>query len=407
MDLLTIAFHAISLSLALLAALLLLFVNQERRYSSRLLASMLIIFAWQNLVFLLLFTRLIIHLPWVLRIGAPTTFLIGPITFLYFRSILKDESSFKRSDGLLLIPAVLTIINFIPYFLLPLQEKVDYLNRNFYGKRLAQDPGAGFIPGNVYYIIRICWSGIFIYGCIRLLLQFKKHAAAETWLRNKTLLKWLRTFLTLLSATWLATILRLFIPTLKDSLVGPADLLFGATVFYICFQLFLRPQILYGVFQPLPGDVTVANTEAMVSEDMVREPVTPVGQNMLPAGKPVDLAEQLQCKRLVESTFQERLVFLHHDYSLDQLVRDTKIPRYLLSAFINREYGMGFREFLNRRRLEYMTENFDRPEWRNFTLEAKAMESGFSNRITFFKNLKQFTGKTPTEYFKTDPGPVA
>ena len=133
----------------------------------------------------------------------------------------------------------------------------------------------------------------------------------------------------------------------------------------------------------------------------------PVVQTSVLAGRPVDIAEQLRFKKLVEANFQERLVFLQHDYTLDHLVKDTRIPRYALSAFINREYGMGFREFLNRRRLEYMTVNFNCPKWQNYTLEAKAMESGFANRITFFKNLKQFTGKTPKEYFRADIRPDA
>ena len=241
MDFITIAFHAISCLLALLASALLLFVNQERKHSSRLLACLLIIFALQNLVFLLLFTRLMLSVPWFLRIVAPTTFLVGPITFLYFRSVLTDETSFKRSDWLFLIPAILTIVNFMPYYLLPAQEKIDLVNRSFYGKRQAQDPGTGLLPGSIYYIVRILWSGVFVYLTYRLLQKFKEQATADFRDRNKILLKWLTTFLVLLTAMWVSTILRLVIPTLKNSYVGPADLMLGATILYTCFQLFLRP----------------------------------------------------------------------------------------------------------------------------------------------------------------------
>ena len=139
MDFATITFHAISCLLALLASILLLWVNQERKHSDRLLAFILIIFGLQNLVFLLLFTKLMLSVPWFLRVMAPTTFLIGPLTYLYFRAVLKDEMTFRRQDWLLLIPAILTLINFIPYYLLPQQEKIDYVNRNFYDRRQAQD----------------------------------------------------------------------------------------------------------------------------------------------------------------------------------------------------------------------------------------------------------------------------
>jgi AraC-like DNA-binding protein len=61
---------------------------------------------------------------------------------------------------------------------------------------------------------------------------------------------------------------------------------------------------------------------------------------------------------------------------------------------------MGFREFLNRFRIEYLIQIKDRPEWRNFTLEAISSECGFNSRITFINNFKQITGKSPSEYFK-------
>lgn len=72
----------------------------------------------------------------------------------------------------------------------------------------------------------------------------------------------------------------------------------------------------------------------------------------------------------------------------------------LLSAFINREYGIGFREFLNRYRVDYFKENLDNPDWKNLTLEAIAAEYGFNIRSTFIANFKKITGTTPSEYIK-------
>jgi AraC-like DNA-binding protein len=107
---------------------------------------------------------------------------------------------------------------------------------------------------------------------------------------------------------------------------------------------------------------------------------------------------------MVENFFRDMKPFLNPDYSLELLVRDIHIPRYILSAFINREYGMGFREFLNRYRVEYMIDNLNKPEWQQFTIEAIASESGFNSRITFFKNFKQITGQSPSEYIKNQTG---
>jgi AraC-like DNA-binding protein len=53
-------------------------------------------------------------------------------------------------------------------------------------------------------------------------------------------------------------------------------------------------------------------------------------------------------------------------------------------------------------RVEYVMENFNKPEWQNLTLEAIGNESGFRNRSTFIINFKGVTGENPSEYFKSN-----
>jgi AraC-like DNA-binding protein len=402
-----LAFHIVSLLLALLASSLLLWVNEDRRHSTRLLSFILILFALQNLVFILLFSGLMKYVPWLLRVPAPTTFLLGPLVYLYVRAVLRDEMKLSKWDWLLFIPAFLVLLNFLPYYLLTDREKIDYLNSNFYNKTQGQDPGMGWLPSTIYYIIRICWSGIFILLGFRLIYQFRKRNTGELVANNKVLLNWLTSFISLLATIWVVTILRLFIPTLKNSRFSVADIMLGATILFTCLQLFFRPQILYGVFQPLskssPGNEKntwqalplIQNIPGEESiKDITNKPA--ITNNELAA----KLADQLKNKNLVESLFREKKPFLQPDYSLDQLVKDTQIPRYTLSAFINREYGMGFREFLNRHRVEYLQANLDNLKWERYTLEAIAMECGFASRITFSKNFKWITGKTPSEYVR-------
>jgi AraC-like DNA-binding protein len=407
MEVLNIAFHLVSFLLALLAAFLLLWVNDERKHSNRLLAFVLFLFAVQNLMFMLLFSRLMLQVPWLLRVFGPSTFLIGPLAFVYIRSVLSDELKFRKYDWLLLIPAIFTIINFIPYYLLPAHEKISYLNNNFYNKTQSQDSGRGMLPSAIYYAIRVCWSAIFIFWGFRLIYLFRKKNTTELLAKNKILLNWLFTFNCLLTAVLIVTVSKIFIPTIKNTRLTVADILLGATILFICLQLFMRPQILYGIFKPLPK-VAIINSTPSIPEVLLHQPAPPLICIDNGTVKPEEIAEvicsdqaeQFRYKNLVETYFREKKPFLQLDYSLEQLVTDTHIPRYILSAFINREYGMGFREFLNRYRVEYLIANLDKPEWQNFTLEAIATECGFSSRITFLKNFKQITGQTPSKYIK-------
>ena len=220
---------------------------------------------------------------------------------------------------------------------------------------------------------------------------------------NKVILRWLYVFNILLTSVLLATVFRVIIPTINNSQLTIGDILLGGTILLICLHLFVRPQILYGLYQPIPQETDQINvTPREVDYPPSTSTYAPVYSG---SSIHIDAADQLRFKKQVELYFLDKKPFLHPEYSLDDMVSETKIPRYLLSAFINREYGMGFREFLNRYRVSYFKENLKNPEWTNLTLEAIGEECGFSSRSTFISNFKKITGQTPSEYINTvSPG---
>jgi AraC-like DNA-binding protein len=405
MEIIAIAFHLFSFFLAVLAAALLLWVNQERKHSNRLLAFILLLFAGQNLIHILLFSKLILSAPWLLRTFAPTTFLLGPVVFIYVRSVLKDEIKFRKYDWLLLIPGILTIINFIPYYKLPEIEKLNYLNEHFYSQKPSQDSGRGILPTTTYYIIRVCWSGIFLFFTFRMISGFRGKNTPEFLANNKILLNWLFTFNCILFAAWTVTFFNIFSPGLNSILPRIINVLFGATIFFICLQLFIRPQILYGVFQPL-SNINLQGKESVSRNLNIPDSISALDKKEIPQNEPAEASlnisrdDQLRYKTLIEQYLIEKKPFLKTTYSLEDLVIDTQIPRYILSAFINREYGMGFREFLNRHRVDFFKNNINKRAWENLTLEAIAEECGFQSRSTFINNFKKITGLTPSEYLK-------
>lgn len=405
MEFIAIAFHLVSFLLAILAASLLLFVNQERKHSNRLLACILILFACQNLIHILLFSRLILSAPWLLRAFAPTTFLLGPVVYIYFRSVINEEIRFRKYDWLFLIPGILTILNFLPYYTLPESEKIQYLNEHFYAENPSQDSGRGILPTTIYYTIRVCWSAFFLFISFRLISRFRATNTPELLVNNKILLNWLLTFNCILAAVLLVTLFNILIPGLSNLLPRINNIFFGATIFFICLQLFMRPQILYGVFQPLPniksGDLTKASHDINILHPISEiDPLEEYKHQSSETILSISQTDQFKYKAIIEKYFTEKMPFLQTAYSLEQMAIDTQIPRYLLSAFINREYGMGFREFLNRYRVDYFKNNMNKPAWNNLTLEAIAEECGFQSRSTFINNFKKITGQTPSDFLK-------
>lgn len=402
MEIINNIFHSISGLFALLAAIVLIFINKDQPHSNRLLATVLILFGIQNILLLMLFTGFMLKVPWLGRVFAPTTFLIAPAAYLYFRSVVQNEMKFKKWDFLLLIPSVLTVINYLPYYLLPLSEKIDLLQKTYYSQTPYPDPGFGYLPSNVFYGIRVLWSATWIFKAYQLLFRFKNTIPDKVLHTNTALLRWLFTFNHLLSAILLAVLLKIFIPTIKNSTIAPSDILLGITVLVICLQLFFKPNILYGVYFPLTlkKDIPPEENRGIMPHPVIKREADPLPENGTIPQEYIDLETAFKYKELLETHFLTNKPYLNTEYSLDQLVRDLHIPRYTLSAFINREYGMGFREFINRYRVDYFKKNCIHPKWTQFTLEAMAAECGFASRITFIKNFKEIAQMTPSDYLK-------
>jgi AraC-like DNA-binding protein len=93
--------------------------------------------------------------------------------------------------------------------------------------------------------------------------------------------------------------------------------------------------------------------------------------------------------------------FLKQRYTIRDLSGELGIPSYLLSAFINQEYGKNFSEFINDYRVDYlmdMAEN-DPNYLLTYTLEVIGQMGGFSSRTAFIAAVKRKTGKNPSEIF--------
>ena len=105
-------------------------------------------------------------------------------------------------------------------------------------------------------------------------------------------------------------------------------------------------------------------------------------------------------KLILETYIEAYKPFLKKGCSLIYLSQETCIPPHQLSALVNRAYGMGFNEFMNRTRIEYIKKNFPNPEWANLTLEGIARQAGFNSRTTFFTAIKKTTGLTPSEFME-------
>jgi AraC-like DNA-binding protein len=301
------------------------------------------------------------------------------------------------------VPAVFMVINLIPYYAMPYAEKKAYLIQYYMDDAFRVKSSNGLLSSNGFSFLRVTWSLLFIILNFIIIRRFIKHATAKVLEDNATTLQWIKILNLILTILLAANLMSsIFVPVLQNDFKIP-DITLGSLAFVICIALYSRPRILYGLYMPVSSTMPERdNKDGYAALQLTPENNSSIEEKNEDSGPFIRISseETQNYKILVENYFNLNKPFLNTHYTLDHLATDLKVRRYILSAFINREYNMGFREFLNRYRIEYMIAHLKKPEWAQLTLEAISEECGFNSRTNFIKNFKEITGQTPSSYIR-------
>jgi len=391
----------------LLASILLVVFSADQKYSRRLLAFVLFAMAVPNLIGIIFFySGLLLNYPWLYRMPAPFTILVAPAAYFYVRSVLKEERIFRKNDWLVLVLFLLHFINMLPYFNLPFPEKQALMKAYMMDKNKLSAWDYALLPPYITPLARLLVMIPFLVLQVKLIRKMRITTPLKLQHINAGLLKWLQLFTNLMILQFVASFLIVCFSPFLSFGISPLNITIAVSLLLICLQLYFKPQLLYGLHipigliakQPAPDESHVQDEFSHV----VRELDQP-GQNesSIQAEHAAAFSFELgiKYKQKIETLLENEQSFLDKDYSLERFVTQTGIPRHTLSAFINREYGMNFREFINSYRVNYLVANAKQPHWQNLTLEAIAGECGFRNRSTFIRHFKVITGITPSEFF--------
>lgn len=149
------------------------------------------------------------------------------------------------------------------------------------------------------------------------------------------------------------------------------------------FLLMLYPSLLYG-YQPIK------------SNQKTIKPKPALGA--IASGKDNEEQKMVDVKRAVDRGLDNDTLFLKLGYTINEFSKDIGIPVYQISKAITQYTGMGFKDFINQKRIQYCVQKLDSSHWKNFTVEAIAQECGFKNRNSFTNAFKKYKGVYPSEY---------
>jgi AraC-like DNA-binding protein len=378
-----------SIFLVFLTIYMLLFSkNAAKSYADYVLSILLLVHCWSVILFLILYSEYILLFPHVFKTGLPLNFLIAPCSYLYVRAVLLNEKKFQKRDVIHLIPFFIVLINYIPFYLLPVNEKVTVIQNslNYWPDTFKYQ--AGFLPENFSILFRLILAIIYLVLQWNLILSYKKvHKESSIQIQISNVLKWLKLF-TITSTVIFFGIIGFmltvfFLPSYYNDeiLIQIPSLLVSVGFFVMAAYLLTHPEILSGLpfvkYKEVPSDVINDKSYMFpyINEDY-----------------------KLEMERIVDY-FKTEKPYLNKDLNINQVSVALAIPSRELSFIINNHFGQRFNDFLNKYRIEYITKKINKEYLSNYTIEGIASEAGFASKSTFNLAFKKYHQCTPTEYF--------
>jgi len=338
--------------------------------------------------------------------GAIPAYLIGPLLYLYVRSIITDSGALRKTDLIHLIPVLIYTIAAFGYIITPWSVKKEFAEMIIQDRRffwfLSSDFLNWLIPNKLNFISR---PGLILFYSVLSLLKL------ITFRRNFNHVHNIRKHI--LNFNWLFSLLMFVIMlTLAHTILTIISINNRDVNFYVSMNVlqvmgafgflgliimpFFYPSVLYGI----PSFITPDNIKEKINS-ITDNPLNKKLEIKIPKEKkhPEFEATYLQfMEEAVENNMLNEKSFLLKDSNLSFLSRNLGIPAHHLTYYFREIKKQTFNDYRNQWRVKHAKELIAKNEHKGLTLEAVGKESGFSSKNAFFTAFKKFEQMTPGQF---------
>jgi AraC-like DNA-binding protein len=323
-----------------------------------------------------------------------SAFAIGPLAFLYVRSILKDDTQFSKKDWLHFILFAIIFFGRLPYNLSSWDGKLllaDKIINNSW-RSLSNATLNHFLPLRISYKLKGLHFLIYLIAIWYIVLKSRvKRTSSLVFLKQQKIVQnWLYFFALTVSILGIIFGMILF-PNVKDKLTYQfeANILFMLVfsgLLVLILGLILYPQILYGI----PKEKILVKINEEVNESEVIDETDNISFHE-------DYIENISV--LIER-WKEEFKFKDPNSTMKSLSEDIDIPKHHLAYFFNQIKKEKYIDWRNSLRVEYAIEILGREQKYDKTIEVLGAESGFRSYSAFIRSFKQFKGKLPKDFIR-------
>ena len=340
-------------------------------------------------------TFLAIFLPVLM----PIFMLSGPMLYLYVRNNL-SESKIRLSwwqYGLHFSPALLGIVNMLPYSFVSMTEKEQLIHGLIQNPNNIYQIPYFFFPNSFLFLIRPISGIIYILVCFWNIHQVKKKVKESGSALVGVNFKWLNLILsiTLLNFSSLVIMIFDFVffqTTLDSNVMTVVVVTFPMLcVAALNISILFFPSVFYGVFTHRTSSeeelVVNEKEESQVIEEIIDEDARKTFKVV---------ADKL------EIYFQSK-PYLQPGFNLSTITSQTDLPYHKITSYFSVYLGINFNDWKNNARVDYAVDLINSGRAKNLTLESIAASCGFLSRSNFVNAFKKKMLMTPSEYVKTLP----
>ena len=315
----------------------------------------------------------------------PLTFAIGPLIYLYLRSITFSNFKFRKKDWLHFLPLALLIL-FRVFILVYDAAQPGYdLKQN----GVLMERWNNGVPGAFFSFAETMQQALYLAFSIQLYYTYRRQLKNYFSNTFNLELNWMRNFLLIYTFLFLYGNLQEIIDLTVESLSWIQkwwnDFFSALAVIYIGIKgYFTSTDRLKGLdFDPARTLIPEKNPRA----------------SSIPAAS--DTEELKEQSQRVQEYMDHGKAYLDPELNLRDMASELNMSRAKLSETINLCFGKNFNDYINSYRIGHFKKLLEAGNHKQHSLLGIAFDSGFNSKATFNRVFRKIENRSPSEYLKT------
>jgi len=385
-----------SVLLSLLISTILLVNHWSENKGIAYLIFVIILFSIRQFIFILIHSDAHVEVLAILLFHLdPLFFLLGPFFLYYLKSLVHGKLVVDKYLLIYAIPALIALINTLPYYSYPFAEKV---------AESAAIQGNYFLDGPVTFQLlffpfkyQLRFAALYNLSIALLsfvyLIRLKNNSAIPLKKKVSVLLNRILGVITLVMVPNLILIVYVLVNSPKTG-----ELVFRQAAFEdngaIFFMTLLLPLSFFLVPSWLYNDQASANPL-----DKIRTFLQNLRQGTSQAAVGSKSEKSADLERIIHY-LETKKPYVNVNFSLHDLSQALNIPHVRVTTCFNKELNTSFPSYRNKLRVAHAIALLREGAHLTTSIEGIAERSGFKSKSIFYAAFKEEYGVTPTDWMK-------